>query len=294
MESIYEFDKRIKNEISHKANDIKSSERILSKVISGIEEKQSKTILKIRFRKYAVAILCSLIVIAGITFMASGDARAMAMGVIKTVFILDKDNKVIEKPANEIFLTYSGGYTTNLNDEEFLKKMGIKISFPQTICGDFNLTDKSDWVGILDPVNYEIYDSVTKDIAKAINNEDVFKSLDKYHPYRSIGAHYKSSVGANANIYVCNKVVTLKNLNYSKITETIETKVNGINAKWIGVLGLDYPGNDYTQKPLGEFTGHVLFWTTDTASYCVSSDLDQTLNMEDAIKYADAFMQAQK
>lgn len=291
---MYKFENTLKSELTYKANSIKSSDELPISILNGIEKRKKLESSRIRFKKFAGIITCSAFIFLAVTFITSGNARTIAMDIIKTVFVLDNNNQVVEKPAYKVYFAPSCDYNTEMSDEDISNKLEININFPKNICTDFTLTGKSYGVGITKNIDYTVYDEVIEKIEAAIYNEDTFKSLRKYQPYRSAGGHYEDNSGIKVGIYVANKEIPLPDSNFGKITITQTTKVNGLNAQWIEVKGLDN-SNDLTQKTDKIFVGNGLLWSTDHATYVVSPmEGCKSFTLDTALKLAEAFMSLQK
>ena len=231
-----------------------------------------------------------------VTFAASDNARAVAVEVInniKTVFIIDKDNNVIERPANEVLINPCISKTTDLSDEQLSEKMGIEICVPETFNGDFNLQNKAEVVAFNKTLSYETFDTIKDVTEKAINEENAFNSLHEYLPYRSVACTYKDSKGNIFNIAIMDTVIRVFSKN-DDISEVAQTKVGNIKAQWIVKSFTDYNGKDMTQKPLGKKTAYALFWSTKCSTYSIVSIDDKPISMAEIVKIAEAFMKTQK
>ncbi|EPR09973.1 hypothetical protein [Ruminiclostridium papyrosolvens] len=289
------FDNIIKRNISDKANEITVSEKNMQDILLEVRKRKKEKNLYTGFRKYAVAAVIALVFMV-VTFAASDNARAIAVEVInniKTVFIMDKDNNVIERPANEVLINPCLSKTTDLSDKELSEKMGIKICIPEIFYGDLKLQNKAEIVAFNKTLSYETFDTI-KDVAeKAISEENAFNSLHEYLPYRSVGCTYRDGKGYIFNIAIMDTVIRVFSKN-DDISEVAQTKVGNINAQWIVKSFTDYNGKDMTQKPLGKRTAYALFWSTNGSTYSIVSIDDKPISMNETVKIADAFMKTQK
>lgn len=296
MEKIREIDNSIKQALLFKANAIELSAETFPKILAGIKKSQTQGRLQLGFKNYIAVVACLVIIIFGGSLALSVNARASAMEIIetiKTVFILDKNNNIVEKPTDYAFLQPAYSNTSLLSDSDISKKMGMQVFFPKTIAPDFNLTFKGEAVGFRKILNYETYRSLESDTIRAIDDEQVFKSLAKYQPYRSVGASYKNSKGDLVYVAIYNKKISIPRENFN-IKETIQTKVGTTNAEWFHLSYPDYPNDDLTQKPVGEASVHLLLWSTNNTTYEILLKSDNTFSMEKVVKIAETFMNAPK
>jgi len=296
MEIIREFDNRIKRELINKVDEVQFSQGIFFRVLAGVEQKRSYNYYFLGMKKYTLAAICVLFLIIGTTFTFSPDVRAVASGVVqsvRTVFVLNKDDQVVERPANQVFVTPACSLNTQLSDAELSKKIGLHFSFPPTINGDFNMQRKAEAVCFASPIDYETFINLQNKTEEAINNQDAFNSLKQYKPYHSVGAVYQNPSGLTVGLVIHESSVPLSTENM-KITETMQTQVNYIDAKWIG---LSYPDNsqqDLTQKPQGMISTHLLMWSANNATYEIIPINNTHLSMEQTLSLAEAFMNLQK
>ncbi len=289
------FDNIIKKNITDTANEITVSENNIQDILLEVRKRKKEKNLYTGFRKYAVAAVIALVFLI-VTFAASENARAMAVEVInniKTVFIMDKDNNVVERPANEVLINPCLNKTTDLSDEQLSEKMGIKIRIPETFNGDFNLQNKAEVVAFNKTLSYETFDTIKDVTEEAINEENAFNSLHEYLPYRSVACTYKDGKGNIFNIAIMDTVIKVFSKN-DDISEVAQTKVGNIKAQWIVKSFTDYNGKDMTQKPLGKKTAHALFWSTKCSTYSIVSIDDKPISMAETVKIAEAFMKTQK
>lgn len=289
-----EFENKLRMELSYKGNSINSSKEFPSDILNAIDKRHKMEISRTRFKKYAAAIACSLLICTGVTFISSTNVRTAAMEIIKNVFVLGSNGKVVEKPANEIFLTPACSYNSNLSDEDMSKKIGVDIYFPKEILSDFKLTGKSDGAGVIKSVDYVRYHEVLDNVAKAIKDQDVFDSLKEYDPYRTAGGCYEDNSGDKIGIYVASKNIPIPDTNVARVNIAKETKVQGIKAIWLDVKGLDN-SDDLTQKTNEKFAGNCLLWSTDRTTYFISPmEGCKSFTFDMAVKLANAFMNEQE
>lgn len=305
MESNQEYDIIIKKELSNVASGIKKSEESLQDIFIETERRRlEKGKLHVRLNKY-IAIACIVCVVLATPFIVSVNVRAMAIEVInsvKMVFVMDKNNQIVEKPATEVQIMPGVPMETLLSDEELSKKIGIEVCIPQTLNGDYNLENRFEAVAFNKKLSYDAFEKILDKTKAAINSEEEFRSLKEYEPYRCMGCIYRYNTGKPVGITVLptNCQMSFK---YNDIIETLQTKVGKADAKWIGISSPDYNGGDMTQKPIGKTTCHILIWSTNDASYLINTmdnqplsntKDNQPLSMDECIKIAEAFMEAQK
>lgn len=289
------FDNIIKKNINDTANEIEVSENSIRKILLEVNKRKKEKNLYTGFRKYAAVAVIAFVLIV-VTFAASDNARAIAVGFIsniKTVFIMDKDNNIIERPANEVLINPSISKATFLNDKELSEKLGIKIRIPEKFYKDLDLQKKAEVVAFNKTLSYETFDTLKDVVENAINDENAFKSLHEYLPYRSVSCTYRNSKGNIFNIAVMDTSFKVISNNHS-ISKVVQTKVGNINAQWIVESFTDYKGKDMTNKPVGKRTANALFWTTKGSTYTIVTLDDKPMSMNETAKIAEAFMKTQK
>ncbi len=289
------FDNIIKKNINDTANEIEVSENSIQEILLEVNKRKKEKNLYTGFRKYAAVAVIAFVLIV-VTFAASDNARAIAVGFIsniKTVFIMDKDNNIIERPANEVLINPSISKSTSLNDKELSEKLGIKIRIPEKFYEDLNLQKKAEVVAFNKTLSYETFDTVKDVVENAINDENAFKSLHEYLPYRSVSCTYRNSKGNIFNIAVMDTSFKVISNNHS-ISKVVLTKVGNINAQWIVESFTDYKGKDMTNKPVGKRTANALFWTTKGSTYTIVTLDDKPMSMNETVKIAEAFMKTQE
>ena len=132
---MHELDERIKRALFSKTNEILPSEETFTLILSGLEKKQARRTFNIRYKHYIIAFICALSVIFGTTLIQLVDVKSSAIELIntaKTVIILDKSNKVIEKIAVEVF-------DTQLANADTSRRVGVSDFLLQTLAGCFLL-----------------------------------------------------------------------------------------------------------------------------------------------------------
>lgn len=289
------FDNIIKKNINDTANEIEVSENSIQEILLEVNKRKKEKNLYTGFRKYAAFAVIAFVLIV-VTFAASDNVRAIAVGFIsniKTVFIMDKDNNIIERPANEVLINPSISKSTSLNDKELSEKLGIKIRIPEKFHEDLYLQKKAEVVAFNKTLSYETFDTLKDVVENAINDENAFKSLHEYLPYRSVSCTYRNSKRNIFNIAVMDTSFKVISNNHS-ISKVVQTKVGNIDAQWIVESFTDYKGKDMTNKPVGKRTANALFWTTKGSTYTIVTLDDKPMSMNETVKIAEAFMKTQK
>ncbi len=289
------FDNIIKKNINDTANEIEVSENSIQEILLEVNKRKKEKNLYTGFRKYAAVAVIAFVLIV-VTFAASDNVRAIAVGFIsniKTVFIMDKDNNIIERPANEVLINPSISKSTSLNDKELSEKLGIKIRIPEKFHEDLYLQKKAEVVAFNKTLSYETFDTLKDVVENAINDENAFKSLHEYLPYRSVSCTYRNSKRNIFNIAVMDTSFKVISNNHS-ISKVVQTKVGNIDAQWIVESFTDYKGKDMTNKPVGKRTANALFWTTKGSTYTIVTLDDKPMSMNETVKIAEAFMKTQK
>lgn len=296
MENNHEYDFIIKSELSYVANGVKNSEDSLKDIFIETDRRRlEKGKLHVRFSKY-IAVACIACVVLATPFIVSANVRAMAIDVInsvKMVFVMDNNNEIVERPANEVKIMPAVNKVTLLSDKELSKKIGIEVCIPNTLNGDYNLDRKLELVAFNKKLSYDTFDEILYTANEAINSEEAFQSLKEYAPYRSVGCIYKDNKEKPIAITVFPPNWHMS-IEYMDITENLQTKVGKADAQWIGISYPDYDGGDMTQKPIGKKSCHILLWSTKDASYLINTMGNQPLSMDECVKIAEAFMKAQK
>ncbi len=291
-----DFDFYIQKEIGCCVKDIKPSEEMLDCIFSGMDEKNFKgRLFNSNLAKISIAAVLIFILSSGLIFIVSPGTRVIAMEIIKTVFVVDKNNNIVEKKAEDIVLQPAVCDGTNLSDEELSEKIGITVNFPKTLCEEFSMVNKLESVGVLSPINYNLWNSLKNDIRQSIHNEEIFKGLQKYKPYRSACGIYKNGSGIAFGISVSNKDITQFDRSLEIVNSHEEINIGNTQAVWDDISYPDYTEGDMTKKPSGLNSVTALTFYFKGTTYMITSIYDsRNLSKESAIKYAQAFLDYQK
>lgn len=304
MENKQGFEERIRMDLKLKGNELYPSDELYSRIINDVmnNKKGSFTMFKNRIsnigsKKLAIAILCALIVLGTISFSTSTNLRAFAtetINHIKTIFVLDETNKVVEIPADTTFISVTTGKGTLLSDKDLTTKVGFQVFFPRTLCSDIKLTDKSELIH-LNKITYEDSQRVQPNVLNAIDDEAVFNSLSTYEPTRGVGAEY---VNDKTQLFISIAPVSseIKNL-LSSYTST-KVDLNGTLGHWYEVPMPLYPiikqndimQQDMTTQPKDIKTSHQLFWSSKGVYYSIAFLPDNELSMDETVAIAKSFI----
>lgn len=294
MDEMSNLDYKIKRSLNDKVELLEPSEETFRHILNGIEDYRGRKTLNLGFKQYITAIMCAVVIISG-AFMFSDNTRAFAMdtlAAIKTIFIIDENHNVIEKPTTYSFLQPAFNKNTQSSDSDLSKQMGINISFPEGFYKDFTLQWKAEAVGFTKNMDYETFRSLQNTAVQAFDNNEIFKGLEKYQPYRSVGAVYSNEQGDQIGAVIYNKKVSyhIENIN---ITDTVQTKVGNQNAEWVSLKYPVYPQNDLTQKPINVLSTSMLFWSTGSNTYQIWPMNNKSLSMAETVKFAESFLATQ-
>jgi hypothetical protein len=306
MKYDHDFEERIRTDIKTLGSSVKPSSKLHSDIMlqisnseRGSRQKLRDRLLDVGTKKLIAALLCFTVVLGGSSLFASSNVRALAaetLQKIKTIFILDSNNKIVEKDVKQVPLTSTIGKSTELSDEELSKKVGYKVVFPGTI-GGYKLMDKSENITI-NNIDYEEGQNIETDVHEAIDNKDKFLSLRKYNPIRSVSSIYEKTDGIRISINI-NPATIAENL--EKMIDSMNSKIveiNGVKTYWFDIPLPNYPminkngitGADMTQKPTKVETAHQLAWISNGLYFSICIEANQNCSIEEAENIAKAFM----
>jgi len=144
---IHELDNTIKRALLCKVDEIRPSEETLIQILEGLEKQQASSALAIRYKHYMIALICAVSIIFGTTLIVSVGARASAMVItntVKSVFILDNNNKVSERIADEVLMKHAISDNTQPGNVDIINNMGVGALFLHTFAGCFLLNQVYD------------------------------------------------------------------------------------------------------------------------------------------------------
>jgi len=147
---MHELDNKIKRALLCKTNEIEPSEEAFRLILAGLEKEQARKTFKTSYKHYIIAFICALSVIFGTTLILTVDGKSSTMELIntvKTVIILDKSNKVIEKNADGVINHADISDNTQLANSDTSKTVGVSVLLLQTFARWF----------LFNQVNVELY-----------------------------------------------------------------------------------------------------------------------------------------
>lgn len=309
-----DFENRVKHELNEKAEEVAPTDEMLREIICRIEDCEGGKdyMLKGRFsnimtKKFVTVALCGVLAFGGMAFTFSEEVRAATLDQLKSIFILDKSDgeyNITEVTTSEKLFTPICSQTSWLSDEELSAKLGFKVYFPEKLYGDFKYEHKAEAVGIRKVVSAEAMNQLEMNMHMAIKDDDSFKSLSEYDPYRGVFATYIKKDGST--IFINKKAAEdtseFKYTSYERGNKIIkETKVGKAKAAWLESVYPDYTSiiengigkSDIYSKPNGIVTNHSLTWVYDGVEYYLSTYQDFELSMKEAVKIAKSFMDQQ-
>jgi len=305
MSNNQDFEDMIRAELKQIGNSINPSQELYLGIIGSLSKKKraNKIAFKNKFinmgtKRAIAAMLCFFIALAGISFSTSGDFRAFAAETfdkIKTIFILDGANQVVEKEINKVPLNTSIDRTTELSDSELSKKVGYKVFFPDALGKNLTLRVKAESIHFSN-IHYDTARELQKDMLEAIDNEDMFRSFKKYNPKRGISAAYSIYTGGYITINITPDTEDLEKGMGLSGARKIDMK--GMKGYWIETSRPVYPTigmngfiqGDMTKKPTKIETSYQLAWFSNGLYFTLNIYPDQDFSMEEAVSTAEEFM----
>jgi hypothetical protein len=309
MENNQNFEERIKAELKLAGNNVKPSNELYSVIMEDIKNKKKGSIGMFRnkfahmgAKKFAAALVCLVVVLGGISYSASPDFRAFAAETaekIKTIFILDTSNNVVEKDINQVPLQTIVSKLTTISDAELSDKVGFKVVFPDTLKSDFRLIAKSETLS-LNKIDYDVAQGIQNDALEAIDNMDKFKSLEKYDPVRGVSALYVNTSGRDIFVNIVPDTVDYEKRVTASDYNIKTLDINGTKVYWNEPPVPVYPTvekdgqkqPDWTQKPIKIETAHQLIWFSDDLFFCINIGVNQDYSAQEIENAARAFIEA--
>jgi len=133
---------------------------------------------------------------------------------------------------------------------------------------------------------------------KAIDDIVAFNKLGNYNPYRRVFGIYGNSEGK-----ICINIWDEKSpMKFDELNTVEQTKIGDIEASWIEEVHPNYVDTTINgvvkssiyDRPKGITKKHGLTWTDNGVRYYLISHKQSEFTMEEAIKIAESFMEAQK
>lgn len=252
----------------------------------------------ISFKKIALVSIFSLLCIVTISLCSSNTVRAAALTAIdgiKSIFVVegtDNDIKIVQKPASEALFIHTEGYQVDITDTELEKLLNYKVIFPETLSGGFEFKNRALLVVLGKAIPYAFIPQISKQMNKAIENQEEFTKLADYSPSRNLVGNYRKG---NETISIFTSPVKLDTQSdYSKIEKV---KIGDIDALWCTSKFPVYPykkgESDMSVKPTIE-DSYSLNWVNNDIQYSLPLTSHCSLSKEEAIKVATEIQAAQE
>jgi hypothetical protein len=305
MSNNQDFDEKIRAELKQIGNSINPSQELYIGIMESLSKKKrannmefKNRIINMGTKRAIAAMLCFSIALAGISFSTSGDFCAFAAETfdkIKTIFILDGANQVVEKEVNKVPLNTTIDRTTELSDAELSKKVGFKVLFPDALGKNLTLRAKAEIIHFSN-IHYDTGRNLQKDMLEAIDNEDMFRSLKKYNPKRGISAMYSIYTGGYIAINITPDTEDLEK--GMRLSGARKIDMKGKKGYWVETSRPVYPTigmngfiqADMTKKPTKIETTYQLAWFSNGLYFAIHIYPDQDFSMEEAVSTAEEFM----
>jgi hypothetical protein len=296
------FEDDIKLILEAKAEKVKLSKEMFSNIAMRLENNKEENNFIIP-RSIAVSIsgifICMLIL-----FITSGEIRTFAYETvknIKSIFVLDKYNdeyKLVQKSTSEEVLMPTFTQISNLTDEELTNKLGFKVVFPRSLKDGYEYYGRAETVGINKKVSEEVSEKLQAKLQKAINDENIFKDLKEYLPFRSVFAMYKDN---NENIVYLSMVASEIKVRGVDDEAADKVELNKGDAYWAQEVEPNYTSTneagvfkaDLHIKPEKITKKHFLTWQYRGVNYYLNTYKAEEIKLEDAVKIANSFMETQ-
>lgn len=300
-----QFEHLIREALNEEAEMTVNSPDLFPEIRAGIYPECYMKQCASNFKKPLAAVIFCTIVSAALLFGFSGQSRilaAEAIDAIKTFFILDEDMKVIEKPSDEVYMTYSVSRTTTLSDEELGKLLGYGVSFPETLPGGYILDDRTLGLSVEKEMLYETYKKIESSMLKALEDDNELHKLEEYGPCRNVSGTYKNKEGST--IFINASPMTEKEKEaWNSFQDFEKVKVGSDDGYWMESPIPIYPFKtengvgsfDLSKPPVEVKTTYSLYWKNENLKYLINSYLydEQDLTLELVRQIACEFMKKQ-
>lgn len=303
MENKQDFEERIRKNLKLIGNELCPSDELYSKIMNDVvnNKKRNFTMFKNRIsnigvKRLSIAILCAFMILSIVSFSTSNNLKAFAtetINHIKTIFVLDETNKVVEKAADTTFIGVTTGKVTLLSDNELTKKVGFQVFFPKNLCSGMKLTDKIELIN-LNKITFEDSQRAQPNMLKAIDDEAVFNSLTIYEPTRGVAAEY---VNDKTQLFISIGPISSEIKNLLSSYKSVKVDLNGTLGYWCEVPMPSYPliqnesmQQDMTKKPNTIKTSHPLIWCSNGVSYLITFLPDKEISMDETVAIAKSFI----
>ncbi|MDD7793486.1 hypothetical protein [Clostridium sp. 'White wine YQ'] len=297
----------IKLILEAKTEKVKLSKEMFSNIVKRLEnnKEESKFIIpRGIFRRSIAASLSGICILMFILFITSGEIRTFAYETannIKSIFVLDKYKdgyKLAQKTTSEEVLMPTFTQSTKLNDEELSNKLGFKVVFPSSLKDGYEYYGRAESVGINKKVSDEVSEKLQGKLQKAINDENTFKDLKDYLPFRSVFGMYKDK---NGNIIYLTMTSSEIKVRSDDAETSNKVELNKCDAYWIQEVEPDYTLTneegifkaDIHIRPENITKKHFLTWQYRGVNYYLNTYKAEEIKLEDAVKMANSFMEQQ-
>lgn len=292
MDNDDQLDKTLKSAIDDSLSNIEASKDIFSEAWSKKDKIESKrSCFSIYYKKKVVAsFACFIVVIFLGVFVFSPETRVAAQEVLKKIFLLDKQDKVVERTEEQkLPVIYGGKEITAGNKMEIEKDLGFKINLPEKIDGfsveKVDSSEEKPMVAIeAFNVKYKDAENVLEKLRKSLNSNKFFEALNKEYKIEGfVNSTYMDNKGHKFRVTLFKLSGKLKKGNVIKKIniDNIECVIyNGKNSNYhVKKTDDGYGETDMTKKPISVDNSYDMEWNYRGVSYCIyigknSSDIN--------------------
>ncbi len=278
-----EFEELLKSELYNEADKITPSEDILRRVhtetvkMENLEKPSLRQVIlnktlpfQLNLKRCFSLVLCSVLVLAALTFTFSEDARVAAANGISTlgkwIYVIDRTDNGYTPVKVELDDTSKPDSTvedaSNMTDQEIQKEAGFFVKIPSELRGGYKFNNK----------------------AMCIRNDDKSVSL--------VSAGYSCSNG-HISIIIQDKKY-LEQFNDRNISKKVNKKVFKIGNRevyWIEQYAKGiYPDHDLQKMPTGVKIIHSLLWEYNGSCYSLVESEHSDISLDNALKIAEAII----
>lgn len=169
------------------------------------------------------------------------------------------------------------------NSEKCFSLLGYKVYFKDTIENKYSLDYVSLGVGLSKKISQQKFTLLEKNIYKSIDNDEIFKKLSEYNPYRQIGAIYSNNTKSKV-IVVATMPTSIFNLVEDQNLESTKQKPTSITSLKLNNRIL------YLRAGYTEPDKQSLSWENEGITYIVFQIQNQTISKEEMIEIAENVM----
>lgn len=131
----HEFDNKIKRALCSKADEMLPSEDTFTQILAGLNKKQVRKTFKASVNQYFIVLICAVSVILGTLLIQPGavkDSAVTLINSVKTMLILDKSEKVLDKDADGKFNPFKANNQSGMDNS---KRESEGVSYLQSLAG---------------------------------------------------------------------------------------------------------------------------------------------------------------